>query len=138
VTVSTAAPIKRALVVALRGNATLHSGLTGGIHEGFAPTKVEYPLLTYQLIYDPYLYQWGSVMHEAGLDIRVIGPDSVVANNLDALVLSTLQDAALAVDGQTTLYCRRIAGFGDPDVDEEGRKIYIVGSTYEVWTNASL
>ena len=133
--ISSSAPIKRALVVTLRANGTLHTALTGGIHEGFAPKKVPYPLLTYQLVYDPYGFTWGSVLHLAGFDVKVFSDDSVEANNLDALVLETLDDAQLSVDGQTTLICRRVADLSFPDVDEEGKKVYTVGGTYEIWTD---
>jgi hypothetical protein len=46
-----------------------------------------------------------------------------------------LDDASLEVDGQSTLLCHRIADFGGQDVDDEGRKIYMVGGTHEVWTD---
>jgi hypothetical protein len=134
-TLSTTAPIKQAIVQTLRANSTFYSQLTGGIHEGFAPSKVAYPFLTYQLVYDPIAYTWGSMLHIAGFDLRIYHTDSVVANNLDALSLNTLNDAGLAVSGQTTLFARRVADLSSPDVDDEGRKVYMVGGTYEVWTD---
>lgn len=132
---TTTAAIKRAIVVRLRSNATLRAVLSGGIHEGFAPEKASYPFLVYQLIYAPIARFWGSQMYVAGFDIRVFSEDSVGANNADALVLNVLDDAALVVDGQTTLLCQRTADLASPDVDDEGRKIYMVGGTYEVWTD---
>lgn len=135
---STSAQIKRALVVKLRATAPLYSALSGGIHEGFAPSKVTYPFLVYQLVYDPLAYTWGSMLHMAGFDIRIFHTDSVVANNLDALALVALNDAALSVTGQTTLYARRVADLSSPDVDDEGKKVYMVGGTYEVWTDQPL
>lgn len=135
VRVSSSAPIKRALVVHLRMSAALKAALSGGIHEGFAPEKVAYPFLTYQLIYSPIVRQWGSQQYISGFDIRIFSGDSVEANNIDALVLAVLDDAALDVDGQSTLLCHRVADFSVPDVDEEGRKVYVVGATYEVWTD---
>ncbi len=137
-TLSTSAPIKRAIVAKLRSNATLRSALAGGMHEGFAPEKVPYPVLTYQLVYDPLAYTWGSMMHMAGFDINVWHTSSVDANNIDALVFNTLEDASLSVDGQTTLICRRVADLSSQDVDEEGKKLYMVGGTYEVWTDQFL
>jgi len=136
--VSTSAPIKRALVAQLRTNLTLKAAIPGGIHEGFAPEKASYPLLIYQLVYNPYDYMWGSVILVAGFDIHVWSYSSVDANNIDALVIGTLNDAQLTVDGQTTLICRRTADLGNQDVDEEGRKLYMVGGTYEVWTDQPL
>ena len=133
-TLTTSAPIKQAIVQTLRANTSLRSQLLGGIHEGFAPSKVKYPFLVYQLVYDPLAYTWGSMLHLSGFDVRIFHTDSVVANNLDALVLTTLNDAALSVTGQTLLYARRVADLSSPDVDDEGRKVYMVGGTYEVWT----
>lgn len=132
---STTAPIKVAIVQAIRANSTLYSQLTGGIHEGFAPSKVAYPFMTYQLVYDPIAYTWGSMLHLAGFDLRIFHTNSVDANNLDALVMTTLNDAALSVAGQSTLFARRVADLSFPDVDDEGRKVYMVGGTYEVWTD---
>lgn len=132
---STTAPIKRALVAKLRANQTLKDALLGGIHEGFAPEKVRYPVLTYASVYSPYIYDWTNLMLVAGFDLNVWSTSSVDANNVDALVLSTLHDASLSVDGQTTLICRRVADLGSQDVDEEGRKVYMVGGTYEIWTD---
>lgn len=136
--ITTSSAIKRALVSELRGNATLKAALTGGIHEGFAPKKAPYPLLIYTMVYSPYDYLWGSVVIVGGVDINVWGYSSVDANNIDALVMSTLDDAQLSTEGQTTLICRRVADLGSQDVDEEGRKLYMVGGTYEIWTDQNL
>lgn len=133
--ISSAAPIKRALVAQLRTSSALKAAIPGGIHEGFAPDRATYPFLTYQLIYAPIRRQWGSQQYITGFDIRVFSGDSVGANNVDALVLTVLDNAALSVSGQSTLLCHRVADFSAPDVDEEGRKVYVVGATYEVWTD---
>ena len=133
--ISTSFQIQRALVVILRANATLRAALPGGIHEEFAPAKSDYPLLTYQEIVAPYVYTWGSLMLIAVFDVRIFGSNSVDANNIDALVLATLDDASLAVNGQSTLFCRRVADLKSADVDGEGRKVYMVGGTYEIWTD---
>lgn len=132
---SSTAPIKRALVSFLRSSAALKAALAGGIHEGFAPEKAEYPFLTYQLIYAPIRRQWGAQQYIAGFDLRVFSKESVEANNIDTLVLTVLDDASLNVDGQDTLLCQRVADFAGQDVDDEGRKIYMVGGTVEVWTD---
>ena len=134
-TLSTSAPIERAVVTTLRANGTLKSALTGGIHEAFAPEKTPYPLLTYQEVYSPYEFIWDSAMIHAGLDILVWAKSSVDAKNIDALVHQTLHDASLSVDGQTTLICRRVADLRNYDVDDEGRKVYAVGGTYEITTD---
>jgi hypothetical protein len=132
---SSSAPIKRALVATLRTNATLKASIPGGIHKGFAPGKAEYPLLTYNFWPANYLYMWGSAMIATVVDVTVWAKSGVDAENIDALVLQTLRDTQLTVDGQTTLICRRAADLDDEDVDDEGRKIYMVGGTYEVVTD---
>jgi len=133
--VTSTAPIKQALVARLRSNATLKAALVGGIHEGFLPKKADYPFLTYDMIYSPIRRIWGSQMYISGFDIRIFHSNSVDAENVDALVLNVLDDAALVVDGQSTLLCQRISDFSAPDVDEEGRKVYMVGGSYEIWTD---
>ncbi len=137
-TVTTSAPIKRALVAQLRTSTALKAALPGGIHEGFAPEKAPYPILIYNMAYSPYDYIWGSVMIVGGVDLNIWSYSSVDANNIDALVMQTLNDAQLSVDGQTTLICRRVADLSSQDTDEEGRKLYMVGGTYEVWTDQLL
>jgi hypothetical protein len=135
--ITSTAAIRRALVQHLRLSAALKASLSGGIHEGFAPAKADYPFLTYDLVYSPIRRQWGSQQYLSGFDIRVFSDDSVVASNIDALVLTVLDDAPLVVAGQSTLLCHRIADLVGPDEDEEGRKVYMVGGTYEVWTDQS-
>jgi hypothetical protein len=132
------APIKQALVKWLRQNAELRAALTGGIHEALAPQSTEYPFLVYSLHYAPMDYLWDSVMQYVGVDVFVFSRNSVEASNLDALVLSVLHDAALEVEGQQTLICRRVASISFPDVDEEGKRIFQVGGTYEMWTDQPL
>jgi len=135
---TTVAPIKRALVAEMRSNLTLKSAAKGGFHEGFAAEKVDYPFVVYNHVPTPYEYDWTSVMIPATFDVFVFHWNPVEANNLDALVVATLHDADLAVDGQTTLYCRRVADLSSTDVDEEGKKIYQVGGTYQIWTDQPL
>ena len=131
------APIARALVHILRSNATLKAGLDG-FHEGEAPRGATYPWLSYGLQYAPYEYQWGSAIIPSGFRIFVYSRDQVEARNLDSLVMQTLHDAALDVDGQSTLFCRRILDLSSTDVDEEGNKVYMVGGVHEIWTDQDL
>ena len=154
-TVSTSFPVSNALVQALRQDAgpksyvfpdsdyakTSRAGqrLAGKwLHEAFAPAKTPYPLVTYQHISGPRFYTWGSVMLRSAYDIKVFSPNSVEADNLFALCAAVLDEAELSVAGQSTLICRRIADLRSPDVDEEGNKIYMVGGTYEIWTDQPL
>jgi len=151
-TVSTAYPINQAIIRRLRlpeGPKSLvyEDGPQIGerilpskwLHDGFAPEKTPYPFITYQRFPTvPRAYTWGSVMLVARFDIKVYSPNSVVANNLDALVTTVLDEANLEVAGQSTLICRRVADLSAHDVDEEANKIYMVGGTYEVITDQPL
>jgi Protein of unknown function (DUF3168) len=145
-TVSTGFPIKRAIVETLRDAAALVQAIAaarGGsagkwLHEGFAPEKTAYPFVTYQQVYGPYNYLWGSVLLRAGFDVKVYSENSVEANNLFALLAAELDEAELPVAGQSTLICRRIADLGSPEANEEGKKVYMVGGTYEVVTDQPL
>lgn len=148
-TVSTAYPINISIIQRLRlpqgPKSLLHEdGPQVGervlpskwLHDGFAPEKTPYPFITYQRFPTvPRVHTWGSVMLVARYDIKVYSPNSVVANNLDALVTTVLDEASLEVAGQATLICRRVADLSDYDTDEEGTKIYMVGGTYEVITD---
>jgi len=152
-TVSTVAPINTAIVQTLRlghgpkslvhpedhpqaGQRVLPSKW---LHEGFAPEKIPYPFVTYQPFpTTPRAFTWGSVMLIARYDVKVFSKNSVEADNLDALIAAVLDGADLPVAGQSTLICRRVADLRSPDTDEEGQKIYMVGGTYEVWTDQPL
>lgn len=112
------------------------SAIAGGIHEGIAPRKVRYPFIVYQLVAAPYLYDWTGVMLKTTFDVWVYAENPVDANNIDALINAALAEAALAVDGQDTLLCRRVADLPTgPDIDSEGKRIYQVGGSYSVWTD---
>lgn len=151
-TLTTSSPIKRAFVATLRANNALtsasnvapeHRGLSG-FYEGVAPRKVGYPFLSYNLVAAPYVYDWSGLMLQTAIDAFILSDNSVEANNLDGLVLTTLQDVDLmdilspGETEQTTLICRRVADLSSDDVDEEGKKIYQVGGTYSIWTQQTL
>lgn len=129
------APIKQALVARMRASIPLKAAARGGIHEGVAPQETEYPFISYSIGFAPWGYTWDSVMIEVPLVVSVFHTNSVEAHNLDALVLAALQEAPLAVSGQSTLICRRVGDLSSQDVDEEGKKIYQVGGRYEIWTD---
>ena len=133
---ATSAPIKRAVVQKLRASPSLVSAIAGGIHEGIAPRKIRYPFIVYQLVSSPYHYNWTGVVIETLIDVSVFAENPVDANNIDALIAGALDEAALSVDGQDTLLCRRVADLPTgPDIDSEGKRIYQVGGSYSVWTN---
>jgi len=136
---STSAAIKRGLVRNARQNATLKAAIVGGIHEGFAPVKTRYPFMVYNLVAAPYGSLWGSRVIVALVDIWVYAENGVDASNVDQLILDAFDGSQFTVDGQDTLICRRVADLpGGPDVDSEGKKIYQIGGSYEVWTDQSL
>jgi hypothetical protein len=133
--ISTSSNIKRAFVAWLRANTELKAALVGGIHEGFAPEKATYPLLKFDVISAPFDYLWGSLMIFMRIDVWIYDRNVVEADNLDGLVARVLDDAALPVDGQTTLICRREMDLRSTDTDEEGRKVYGVGASYVIETD---
>jgi hypothetical protein len=135
----TSAPVFQSLVQAVRANGSLYASLKGGIHEGFAPEKIDYPMATYSSVTTPYEDQWGARTIIVVVDIVIISRNQVEASNLDQSMSDTLDGASLTPTGQTSLICRRINDLRlAPDVDEEGQKVYGVGGTYEVWTDQSL
>ena len=130
------APIKQALVHYLRTNAALKAELVGGFHEGFAPSGTKYPYVSYQVHFAPIMYTWDTATHEVGFDVFAWSENSVSeADTLDQLLFTTLQDAELVVEGQSTLICRRVSSLSLPSSDDEGKKIYQAGGIYEVWTD---
>jgi len=131
---TTSFPIKRALVQTMRAYTPLKAAISG-VFEGVAPEKVKYPFVVYNLVAAPYEWDWTGVMLETAFDIWAFSPNSVEANNIDALVVQAVHDVDLPVDGQTTLICRRVSDLSSDDVDEEGKKVYQVGGTYLIWTD---
>ena len=97
------------------------------------------PFVVYNLVVAPYSDAWGSRMIVALVDVFAIAANPVDANTVDQLILNTLDGAALTVDGQSSLICRRIADLpGAPQQDSEGKKIYQIGGSYEIWTDQPL
>jgi len=136
---TTSAAIKRGIVRHARAQANLKAAIVGGIHEGFAPEKVKYPFMVYGLVAAPYGSLWGSRVIVALVDMLAFAENGVDASNVDQLILDAFDGAQFSVDGQTTLICRRIADIpGGPDVDSEGKKIYQIGGSYEIWTDQTL
>ena len=132
--VTTSAPILQAVVQALRASVALKAAVRGEIHEGFAPQGTKKPFLVYQVHALPVDYDWSNLDYEALIDIFIYADNSVDARNIDALVFTTMQEAPLAVTGQSTLICRRIMEITHQDVSEEGKKIYQVGGVWEIQT----
>ncbi len=133
---STVAPVKRAIVRTMRASAPLVAAIVGGINEGMAPRKVRYPFVVYQLVSSVREHQFDGQQIKSVWDISVYAENPVDANNVDALVQTALNDQDIAVDGQTTMLCRRVADLPTgPDIDSEGRRIWQAGGSYSVWTD---
>jgi len=133
----TSATIRRAVVQAVRA-ASAYSSLKG-IFNGFAPEQTEYPFAVYNQIAAPYEDDWTNRMTLSAFDIFVYSRNEVEANTLDQALADALDGAQLTVEDQTALICRRVNDIPvSPDVDEEGKKIYQVGATYEIWTDQPL
>lgn len=128
--------IWRALVAQLRSNASLRTALTGGIHEGLAPENVRYPYIVWEPVVPGVKEDtWNTRMLISLADVFVISRSSVEASNLDQSVLETLDGAPLSVSGQATLICHRVSDHRSVDQDEEGRLVYRIGGSYEIFTN---
>ena len=133
----TTAAIRQALVRAVRA-ASAYSSLNG-IFNGFAPEETEYPFATYNEIAAPYEDAWGSRMIITAFDVFIFSRSEVEAGDLDQSLADALDGAQLTVEDQTALICRRVNDIPiGPDLDEEGKKVYQVGGTYEIWTDQSL
>ena len=133
--IASSAPIKRAVVQALRASTPLTDAIAGGIHEGIAPRKIRYPFIVYQLVAAPYSYTSDAVLLQTMFDVWVYAVNPVDANNIDALISGVLNEAELTVDEQTNLLCRRVSDLPTgPDTDSQGKRIYQVGGTYSIWT----
>jgi hypothetical protein len=138
------APIKQALVATLRDITDLKSAVgSEGFHEGTAIHGTPMPYILHSLIYSrrDYATFGGGPMIKATFDIEVVHPNSVEAGNLDLLILQGLTEEAFAANledtgsGQTTLLCRRVLDLSSDDVSDEGKKLYRIGGSYEIWTD---
>ena len=131
------APIKQAIVKALRAHSALKAAVSNEFHEAVVPRDVEYPFVVYDVAYLTHDYTWGSDIIRSGVDIHVISDDQVEAHNLDQLVTEAVQDVALDLgsSGQSTLYCRRRSDVSLAALDDSGKKIYQVGGSFLIWTD---
>src|SRR5574339_27931 len=125
------APIKQALVRALRDNSELYS-LVGsdGINEGVEPRKGSLPFIIYQVVFvrrDP---DHTNLTLMCEMDVWSLSSDPVEANNLDQLVSDALEaDLGQFFEGsagQTSLLCQRIGDMSSADVDDAGNRVYQV------------
>jgi len=136
-------PLKQALVRALRDNTALKAMVgSEGIDEGVSLTTVTYPRVVYSVALSERIHQFGSEGHKiATVYVWAVSDDQVEANNLDQLILESLDDVSLdfsgieAVDGDepSTLFCRRIRDLSLVDLDDAGSKVYQVGGQHQIW-----
>lgn len=127
----------RGVVQTLRANAPFAAAVRG-IFEGFAPENIDRDatFATYQLAAAPYEDDWTNRMIVAAFDVFLFSRSQVDARNADQLAANALDGVAVVVEGQTTLICRRVADVPmPPDLDAEGKKVYQVGGSYELWTD---
>lgn len=128
--------IWRAFVAQIRSHAALRTALIGDVHEGIAAEKFPYPLCVWDAIVPGVPDNtWGSRVLVALGDAVIVSRSSVEASNLAQLLDEALDEAPLYVQGHQTLICHRVNGIRTWDVDEEGKKVYRFGGSYEIWTN---
>lgn len=127
--------IVQGLVSELRSNTALRAALIGGIHEGFSAEDLDYPFAVFVVVAAPLSDDHTGRTTVMLVDVTVFSRSQVEASNLDESITQTLEGASLAVTGQTTLICYRVADLRMTDVDEEGQKVYGVGGSYEIWTD---
>lgn len=128
-------PIFTALIRALRANVALKAAVAG-FWEGAAPDGTEYPYVTYHLSGGGDDWSFGSVTKKPTLVIQVWASDQVEARNLDQSINDTLWDNELAIDGQSTLLCRRTRDISLVNTDGTGAKVYQVGGYYYIWSDS--
>ena len=132
------APIKQALVKALRANSALKA-LVGsdGINEGVEPRGVDYPYIVYSLTTTYREWDGTNVTLVSDVDVYSVSDSQVGAHTLDQLVADSLEDKVLdlGASGQTSLLCRRIGDLSSVDVDGAGLRIYQMCGIYRIWTD---
>ena len=134
------APVKQALVRALRDNLDLKSMVgADGINEGISPRESAYPYIVYSVTHS--YREWDSTNATMVTDVDVwsFSDDQVQAHTLDQLVADALEDKVLNFTGvdteQYSLLCRRIGDLSSLDVDGAGHRIYQMGGIYRIWTD---
>lgn len=134
------APVKQALVRALRDNQSLKDMVgADGINEGISPRATEYPHIVYVVTYSTRDWDSTNMTLITDVDVWSISDDQVEAHTLDQLVNDALEDADLDFSnidtGQYSLHCRRIGDLSSLDADDAGHRIYQMGGIYRIWTD---
>jgi hypothetical protein len=101
-----------------------------------APRRVKYPFVVYLMVSSVREHQFDGQQIKSLWDIKAYAVNPVDANNVDALIEAALNDQDIAVDGQTTMLCRRVSDLPTgPEMDSRGRRIWQAGGSYSVWTD---
>lgn len=126
--------IWQALVRTIRG-LNLDPPLTGGIHRDTAPEPTPYPFVLIRPVTAPYVRDWTGRMIVAVVDILVVSDNSVVAEELDQSIAEALDNAELAVEGQSHMVTERTNDLVlPPEEDADKNRMFSAGGTYEIWT----
>lgn len=134
------APVKQALVRALRANTALKA-LVGsdGINEGTSPRETDYPYIVYSITHSYREWDGTNMSLITDVDVWSISDDQVQAHTLDQLVADALEDEVLDFDdtdsGQSSLLCRRIGDLSSLDIDGAGNRIFQMAGIYRLWTD---
>lgn len=134
------APIKQALVRALRDKSELYS-LVGseGIQEGVEPRGATFPYVIYQVVFNRRDPDHTNLTLMCEIDVWSISADQVEAHTLDQLVSDALEvDLGQHLEpsaGQTSLLVERIGDMSSADVDDAGNRVYQMGGAYRIWTD---
>lgn len=133
------APVKQALVRALRDNSSL-TDLVGsdGINEGVEPRKSGYPYVIYSVIYSRRDWDGTNMTLITEMDVWSISDSQVQAHTLDQLVADALEFKVLNIGDiseQISLNCQRIGDLSSVDLDGEGNRVFQMGGSYRIWTD---
>lgn len=133
------APVKQALVKALRDNLALKTMVgADGISEGVSPRASDYPYIVYAIVYSYREYDSTAMTLVTDVDVWSISADQIEAHTLDQLVNDSLEDKILTLGpttGQTSLFCRRLGDLSSADIDTTGDRVYRMGGVYRIWTD---
>lgn len=133
------APVKQALVRALRANTALKA-LVGsdGINEGTNPRDTGYPYIVYAITHSYREWDGTNMSLITDVDVWSISDDQVQAHTLDQLVADSLEDEVLTFEsgtGQSSLLCRRIGDLSSLDIDGAGNRVFRMAGVYRIWTD---
>jgi len=137
-------PIKQAFVRALRDVSALKAVVgSDGYYEGIALHGASYPYVVYSVGSSYRSRQFGSqAIIKTTFDVWTVSSDQVEAHNLDQLLLDGMEDVELDFTNAvpsgyepSTLLCHRVTDMSLTDLDDAGKKVYLVGGTYHVWVD---